>query len=565
MSGNDIPEVSVQDADREETEENRIPEEAGIPASSEAVFSVLEEMQAQDLYPEEDKLQENLEDEDTFEDPDSFEETDAAKSADEHQEPGGEQAPDAENEAEGEEIPDKPDYVSELCGMIRSGMPDEELKDSLADYHENDIADVLAELTPDERGRLYRLLGMETVSEVFAYLGDEAEPYLEELNVKTAAAILEKMDSDDAVDILDELDEEKSSEIRELMDEEARQDIDLIQSYDEDKIGSRMTTNFITIRRGSTVRQAMRSMIDQASENDNISTLYVVDGEKRFCGAIDLKDLIIAREFTDLEELIVTSYPYVYAEESVSECIEQLKNYSEDSIPVLDSDNRILGVLTSWDVVEAVDEELGEDYAKMAGLTEEEDLEEPLSASLKKRLPWLITLLFLGLIVSSVVGVFEPLVAQLTIVVSFQSVILGMAGNVGTQSLGVTIRVLMDEGLTFRQELGLVWKEMKVGFVNSLLLALLSFIVAGLYIMFLKGKSPMFSFAVSGCIGISLILSMVISSMMGTLIPILFKRIGIDPAAASGPLISTVNDLVAVLSYYGLVWILLINLLQLVE
>ena len=527
-----------------------------------AVFTVMEEIQAQDRYPEEDKLQENLQE--NLEEPPEESPSEEEEAADVLLNASPE--PDAQEQKEAEEeIPDKPDYVSELSELIRSGISDDELRDRLADYHENDIAEVLGELTAQDRLRLYHLLGVENVSEVFAYLGDEAQPYLAELNVATAAAILENMDSDDAVDILDELDEEKSSEIRELMDEGARQDIDLIQSYDEDEIGSRMTTNFITIRRGSTVRQAMRAMIDQAAENDNISTLYVVDDQEHFCGAIDLKDLIIAREFTDLEDLIVTSYPYVYAKENVSECIEQLKNYSEDSIPVLDTDRRILGVLTSWDVVEAVDEELGEDYAKMAGLTEEEDLREPLSASMRKRLPWLIILLFLGLLVSSVVGLFEPLVAQLTIVVSFQSVILGMAGNVGTQSLGVTIRVLMDEGLTFGQEMGLVWKEMKVGFVNSLLLAGLSFVAVGIYIMLLKGKSPMFSFAVSGCIGISLILSMVISSMMGTLIPIIFKKLHIDPAAASGPLISTVNDLVAVVSYYGLVWVLLINILQLVE
>ena len=326
-----------------------------------------------------------------------------------------------------------------------------------------------------------------------------------------------------------------------------------------------MTTNFIVIKKDFTVRQAMKALIEQAAENDNILTIYVVNDDETFYGAIDLKELIIARDYVELETLIVTSYPYVYAKESISECIEELKDYSEDSIPVLDNDNHILGVITSWDIVEAVDDEMSEDYAMLAGLTEEEEMQEPLKDSVRKRLPWLIVLLFLGLGVSTVIGLFEPVVAQLTIVVSFQSTILGMAGNVGTQSLAVTIRVLMDEGLTWKQELKLVWKEIKVGFTNGLILGLMSFVLIGLFIYFFKGKSFMFSYAISGCIGASLLLAMLISSFMGTMIPITLKKMKIDPAVASGPLISTINDLVAVVSYYGLTWLLLIQVLQLVE
>jgi len=466
---------------------------------------------------------------------------------------------------EEEKVPARPDYEKELVAIIRSSAPDEEIKEELETYHESDIAGALDELTPKEREKLYDILGTEATSDVFSYLEEDVEKYINEVDEEQAAEILESMDADDAVAVLDELEEDKSSTLRELMDEEARQDIELIESYDEEEIGSRMTTNFIVIQKGSTIRQAMRALIDQAAENDNISTLYVVEEDETFYGAIDLKDLIIARDYMDLETLILTSYPFVYAKETITQCIEELKEYSEDSIPVLDNDNKILGVITSWDIVEAVDEEMSDDYAKLAGLTEEEDMKEPLKDSIRKRLPWLIILLFLGLGVSSVVSMFEPVVAQLTIVVSFQSMILGMAGNVGTQSLAVTIRVLMDEGLTWKQEFKLVWKEMKVGFTNGFLLGLLAFGMIGLFVYFLKGKSLMFSFAISGCIGISLLVAMVISSFMGTMIPVLLKKAKIDPAVASGPLISTINDLVAVVAYYGLTWVLLIQTLHLVE
>ncbi len=459
-------------------------------------------------------------------------------------------------------MPEKPDYAKELEAIIKSNAPDAKIREQLDDYHENDIADVLEELTPQERKKLYRILGKEIVSEIFTYLED-VETYINELDSEVAADIIESMDADDAVDVLDELEEEKSQELIELLDEESRHDIDLIHSYDEDEIGSRMTTNFIVIKRGISVRQAMKALVEQAAENDNIGTVYVEDKDETFYGAIDLKDLIIAREYIELEDLVSTSYPYVYAKETVEQCIEDLKDYSEDSIPVLDNDNRLLGVITAQDLVEVVDEEMGEDYAMLGGLTAEEDLQEPVLQSIRKRMPWLVILLFLGLGVSAVVGIFEKVVAELTLVMCFQSVILGMSGNVGTQSLAVTLRVLMDENLTMKEKMYLAWKEMRIGLSNGILLGVMSLVIIGGYIILFKGKSFLFAFSISGCIGVALAVAMMISGFNGAIIPIIFKKMKIDPAVASGPLISTINDLVGVVVYYGLAWIFLINILHL--
>ena len=229
----------------------------------------------------------------------------------------------------------------------------------------------------------------------------------------------------------------------------------------------------------------------------------------------------------------------------------------------MDNNNRFLGVITAQNVIEVLDDEMGEDYAKLGGLTAEEDLNEPLLRSIQKRFPWLLALLGLGIVVSSVVGAFERVVAQLTMIMAFQSLILDMAGNVGTQSLAVTIRVLMDENLGMGQKFKLVVKETRVGFFNGIILGIISVLFVGLYIMLFKGKDVLFAFAVSGCIGAALMLAMAISSAVGTLIPIFFKKIHIDPAVASGPLITTINDLVAVVTYYGLSWVFLISFLQL--
>lgn len=272
---------------------------------------------------------------------------------------------------------------------------------------------------------------------------------------------------------------------------------------------------------------------------------------------MELKDLIIAREHVRLETIVSKSYPSVRATEKIYATIECLKDYAEDSIPVLNENKEIIGVITAEDIIEAVDEEMGDDYAKLAGLTAEEDLNERLSDSMKKRLPWLVLLLGLGMVVSSVVGVFEAVVAQVVIVVSFQSLILDMAGNVGTQSLAVTIRVLMDEEISGRVKMRFVLKEVRVGGTNGLLLGLLSFICVGFYLYLAKGLAFGDGFMVAGCVGLALFLAMVISSLVGTVVPMFFHKIKVDPAVASGPLITTVNDLVAVITYYGLAGMLL--------
>lgn len=452
-------------------------------------------------------------------------------------------------------------YVQELVDIIRSGLPENELVERISDYHDNDIADALTKLDKEERVKVYYAMGAERMAEIFAYL-DDAEDYLRELPMESVARVISEMDSDDAVDVLEDMDDTTRHRIVEMLDEDAGDDVRLLLSYDDDEIGSCMTTNFIVIHNSLTIRQAMHELVKQAGDNDNISTIYVIDDNDKFYGAIDLKDLIVARENDNLEDLISRSYPYVRTREKISECIEELKDYAEDSIPVLLENGKIAGIITAQDIVEAVDDEMGEDYAKLAGLTSEEDLNESTLLSMKKRLPWLIILLFLGMGVSSVVGIFEEVVAVLPVVMCFQSLILDMAGNVGTQSLAVTIRVLMDENLTVAQKLKLVVKEMKTGFLNGVCLAVMSFLFLGLYIHFFRKYDIGHSFLIAACVGAALIVAMVISSLVGTVIPIFFKKIKVDPAVASGPLITTVNDLVAVVVYYGLAWIFLINMLH---
>lgn len=454
--------------------------------------------------------------------------------------------------------------VSELARIVRSSKyTDEQAVCALHDAHERDIAASLELLDTHQRAKLYRLIGAERLGDVFAYVSD-AGKYLRELPQEQAADIVESMDADDAVDALETVSPELRSALMEKLDPESQHDIRLICSYQPDEIGSAMSTNFVSISRHLSVKQAMRALVAQAEENDNISTLFVNDDDGSFYGAIDLKDLIVAREETALDSLISRNFPTVLAHEHTEECLDRLRSYAEDSIPVLGEKRRVIGVITTDDIVEAVDDAMGDDYAKLGGLTGEEDLHEPLKTSLKKRMPWLIILLFLGMGVSSVVGLFEAVVSQVALIVCFQSLILDMAGNVGTQSLAVTIRVLMDEKLTARQKFDLVLKEMRVGFFSGLMLGTLALVFIGLYVWLFKGKPLPYALCISGCAGAALVLSMVLSSLVGTVIPIFFKKVHIDPAVASGPLITTVNDLVAVVAYYGLAYLFFFQIFHLV-
>ena len=454
----------------------------------------------------------------------------------------------------------QPDYREDIAAVIRSNLTPKLMREKLLGYHANDIASALELLKKEERFKAYRVLDPETLAEVLEY-SERRREYLGELDFKKQAEILSLFETPTAVEYLRQVEKPARSALISLMADDVKREITLLSSFDEEEIGSRMTTNYIAVQAGIGVRQAMRELVEQAADNDNISTIYVLDSDGTLLGAIDLKDLIIARETTPLSEITMTSYPYVYATEQTEDCIERIRDYSEDSVPVLDSENRLKGVLTAQDIAQLIGEELGEDYAKLAGLSAEEDLREPVRRSVGKRLPWLMVLLGLGILVSGVVGLFEHVVAHLALVVCFQSLVLDMAGNVGTQSLAVTIRVLMDEQVGGREKLCLVGKEAQVGLTNGLVLGVLSFGVIGLYLMVLQGNPAALSFSVSFCTGAALAVSMLLSSVAGTVVPILFKRMHVDPAVASGPLITTINDLVAVVTYYGLAWGLLINVM----
>lgn len=454
-----------------------------------------------------------------------------------------------------------PDFCREIIQTVQSSLAPKRMREKISTYHEKDIATALEQLAGADRERLLRMLPATRLAAALKH-AENAAPCFAQLGIQQKAEVLSCMESQAAVELLRQLPKGERMGLMELLPGDVCEELRLIGSFEEENIGSRMSTNFITIPENATVKEAMSSLIRQAAEHDHIATLYLVDEGGVFTGAIDLKDLILAREGTPLEEITTVAYPYVYARTPIADCLPLLADYGEASIPVLDDVHRLLGVVTAQDFAELIDDAMGDDYAKLGGLSSEEDLAEPIAQSVKKRMPWLGVLLVMGLGVSVAVGMFESIVAQLPVMMCFQSLILDMAGNVGTQSLAVAIRVLMDTRMDSKHRAKLVWKEARVGLLNGGILGALSIGVIGGYLMLL-GHGPAFAFAVSGCLGLAMVVAMFVSALSGTLIPIFFQRVGVDPAVASGPLITTVNDLVAVITYYGLAWLILINGLHL--
>ena len=249
-------------------------------------------------------------------------------------------------------------YTQEIFDLIHKTKNSKLLAQTLTNYHDNDIADVLTYLSPEERKRLYKAIGIEATSNIFAYLDEDVDKYFAELENEKAADILEEMDADDAIDILEGLDKKKADEIISLIEPESKSDIQLIKSYKENEFGSLMTTNFITLEYGIGIKKSIEQLIEEAEENDNIETLYIVKDGK-FYGALTLRDLLITKKDEDLDEKIIQSYPFVYDREEITDAaIDTLADYSEDSIPVLNKDNSsIVGVITSADIVELINDE----------------------------------------------------------------------------------------------------------------------------------------------------------------------------------------------------------------
>ena len=439
------------------------------------------------------------------------------------------------------------DFILEILNLIQNTMDDEVLSDELSQYHASDIADSFDELTDEEIRRLYDILPSEFLADIITYI-EEKERYLDLMENEDVADILDNMESNDAAEVLEELDEEDILEINQLVEPETLEDINLINSYDDNELGSVMSTDYIEIKADLTIKQAMKAVINSANEVENINVIYVTDEVGKYVGIITLRDLIRARSTDLLEDIIKTNYPTLYDYSLLDEIDHDILDYELESYGVLDRRGLLIGIVNDETLIELVEEEYKEDYAMLAGISEIEDTTEPIYKSVLARLPWLAFLLVIGLLVSLLTSSFEKVILELTTVVFFQSLILGMAGNTGTQSLAVTISKLNDD----EKKIGKVIKrELITGFLNGLIIAVIAFgLVMGFLLLRNEGMAACLKTALS--VSISLIISMSIAAFLGAFVPYVLSKLKVDPAVASGPFITTINDIVAIIIYYSL-------------
>ncbi len=451
--------------------------------------------------------------------------------------------------------------INEILRIIRdSSITKEELEKELKQYHESDIADALPYLTEDERSEFFKKLSIEELGELLTFT-ESPEEYIEELDPSEAADLLETMDADDAVDVLEEIDEDVRQDILEEMESESRKDIELIQNFDEDEIGSKITTNYIIVKKNSTIKEAMRTLVREAPENDNIQNIFVVDENGEYYGTIVLKDLIIARESDNLLDITKTNYPTLYAHEKVEDVINEIKDIDLDIIPVLAENDTILGVITAQDIIETVGEEMSEDYVKFAAVSEDATQDDTLLQAVKRRVPWLAMLLVLDILTSTVLSGFSAIYGLIPALVLFQSWILDSSGNAGTQALALTIRSITEDRIQRNTFFKYFLKELLTGLLDGLLVGIAGFLISLFFLRLtnnfvIEGGTIEHQLLASSVVGFSLLVAIPFTSLCGLLIPLFFKKIHIDPAVASGPLITTLSDMCGVAIYYALAGVL---------
>ncbi|GLB58930.1 magnesium transporter [Cytobacillus sp. NCCP-133] len=419
-------------------------------------------------------------------------------------------------------------------------------RNEFLDLHPYDQASFFKDLDEDLRTKIYLYLSPEEMASLFENLEideDEYKDVLAEMNPNYAADMLSQMYVDDAVDVLNELDKDQVVSYLTIMDDESAKEIKDLLHYEEYTAGSIMTTEFVSLSANQTVRSAMYILKNEAPRAETIYYVYVVDEEKKLIGVISLRDLIVSDDDTMISEITNDRVVSVSVGEDQEEVARKIKDYNFLAVPVVDFQNHLLGIITVDDVMDVMDEEASDDYSKLAAVSDMDNIDRnPVSAA-RKRLPWLIILLFLGMLTASLIGRFEATLDQVAILAVFIPLIAGMAGNTGTQALAVAVRGIATGDLEKENKTKLVIREAGTGLITGGTCGLLVTLVVYLW----KGN-----FFLGVLVGVSILFTLIVATLAGALIPLFMHRMKIDPAVASGPFITTINDIISILIYFGM-------------
>lgn len=430
---------------------------------------------------------------------------------------------------------------------IKRGLEEDDttLKELISEYHPSEIAILFESLSQESRERIISILPAEQASEVIAEMDSEFHPekLLENLLPERRSEIVEELDYDDATDIISQLPEEQQQEILKELDEEDASNIRSLLKYEDDSAGGLMNTQVIKINEYLIKKEALEEIIHQSEEMEEFYTINVINDQNILLGIVSLKDIIKARNNVRIKELIKSDFVYVKADTDQEEVAKLISQYNLTSIPVVDDEMHLLGRITFDDVIDVMEEENTEDILKISGVSEDEELAGNWKEAVKSRLPWLVLNLGTAFLAASIIRNFENTIASMGVLAGYMVMIAGMGGNAATQALAVTVRRISLNDLSDNQAYRTVLKEFTVGLINGAVIGCIVFLFALLY-----DQNPMLGLVIF----IAMTGNLIIAGIAGSAIPLVLKRIGIDPAVASSIIITTFTDVFGFLLLLGL-------------
>ena len=412
---------------------------------------------------------------------------------------------------------------------------DAELEKVLQDYHASEIAILFEKLPVEAREKIINILPSDIASEVIAEMHEEqdAGELLISLDPEKRSEIIEELDYDDATDIISQLDEDEQQEILEDIDQEDATNIRALLNYPEDTAGGLMNPDVIKVNINLDKKSALDEIIRQSEEMEEFYTIYVVDDESVLQGILSVKSILKAPANAKVKNLVNRDFVYVKADLDQEDVAGLISQYNLTTIPVVDDNMKLLGKITVDDIIDVMERESTEDILKISGVSEDEELSGNWKDAVKSRLPWLVINLGTAYLAASIIRHFDSTVALLPQIAAYMTIIAGMGGNAATQSLAVTVRRISLSDLTDSQAYYTVLKEFLVGLINGAANGLVVLIIALFY-----DANPM--------LGLVLFLAMtgnlIIAGLTGSSIPLILKRLGIDPAVASSIIITTFTD-----------------------
>ena len=433
------------------------------------------------------------------------------------------------------------ELISKILDFINSS-DDNSILETFSNYHHADIAEIIEELNSEEATYIIKLLDSEKTSEVLMELDDDyREKILKNLSIKEIAEEVEELDSDDATDIISELPEEKQKKvISKIIDAEHKADIKELLKYDEDSAGGLMAKELIKVNENWTVTRCAKEMRSQASEVTRVHSVYVVDNDDILLGRLSLKDLLVANPKTKIRSIYKKNVDYVYDTDSAESVASTMQKYDLGAIPVVNKKKKLLGRITIDDIVDLIKEEAEEDYQLAAGILQDVDVDDTIFELTKERLPWLIVGLIGGIGAAFVMVGFDEILIQNEILFYFTPLIAAMAGNVGVQSSAIIVQGLANDDIRGSIN-NRLFKETLLSILNGVILAILLF----LFIYFWKGDTN-----IALALSVALVAVVIVAGIIGTFIPLFLNKRGIDPAIATGPFITTSNDIFGILIYF---------------